>query len=141
RIVRARGRPALVEQLLQETAPLLALVAVPVAVQRVLVGVVVAVRPRRVPRRRRRYRPVPGGLGVDQPLQLAPVEEDPPTVGTLVDRHAGALVLTHLTMALRTQHGDNCTRAARAAGATVSVPSPDAVTTPGGSGGPPPPGT
>jgi hypothetical protein len=47
---------------------------------------------------------VPCLLRVDQSLQLTPVEEDPPTLGALVDRHAAALVLAHLSHAFGACH-------------------------------------
>ena len=50
---------------------------------------------------RRRRRTVPGVLGVDEPVQLAPVEEDAAAVGALVDVDAVALVGAHGSVTLR----------------------------------------
>src|SRR3954469_17532206 len=44
--------------------------------------------------------PVPGVRRVDQPVQLTTVEEDPATVGALVDVHAVAFVGPHHPVAL-----------------------------------------
>jgi hypothetical protein len=52
-----------------------------------------------------RCAPAPASLGVDEPLQLAAIEEDPATFHALIHVHAVALVLPHLAMALRTGQG------------------------------------
>ncbi len=48
-----------------------------------------------------RLLPGPSGLSVDQPLELSAVEEDPSTLGALVDCHVAALVASHLPVAFR----------------------------------------
>ena len=46
----------------------------------------------------------PGALGVDEPFELAAVEEDSSALGALVDGDSVALVLAHLAVALGTRH-------------------------------------
>jgi hypothetical protein len=112
---------ALVEELFQE-APTLLLMSVAVLlsvtvlpVDGVLVRVVVPVTLRllRVRLLRRvwllvllagRTTAVPRALRADEPLQLTPVQEDPPALGALVDGDATALVLSHLAHAFGTCH-------------------------------------
>src|SRR5215216_3178835 len=104
--------PELVEQLVEE-ALLAALVrALAVAAPVVVVVIVVAVaegvgEPRPplalvlvVASARRRMAALPALLGVDQALQLAPVQEDAAALGALVDGDAAALVGAHAALAL-----------------------------------------